>query len=173
MLAGLLKPKYGEYLFDNLNYYKKTKYGLAKFRRNNIGILFQDFRLIPFLNIEQNIMFPVYFSGIKIVKGLVTQLMSTFDILHRSQAYPHQISGGESQRVALARAMLLNPKLLLLDEVTGNLDQDTEKKVIQNILELKKNNLAIVCVTHSAYVMKQADELWKVENGTLIKAKKK
>ncbi len=173
ILAGLLKPDQGDYIFKDEFIYSKNKIGLGKFRKENIGLLFQDFRLIPFLNVKQNIEFPILFSGNYFHREMTKKIMQYLKIEELKKAYPKEISGGEAQRVAIARAMILEPKLLLLDEPTGNLDVQTEKKILQMIIDLKKKGLSIFCATHSLNIMKKADKIWELKNGSILELSKK
>ncbi|MDH4200520.1 MAG: ATP-binding cassette domain-containing protein [Spirochaetia bacterium] len=169
VLGGFLRPSTGLYLFENKRVYRGiAEIGLGTFRRKNIGYLFQDFRLLPFLTIEQNIQFPIYFSGEKLHKERVRFLLDLFGLEHRSKAYPGSISGGEAQRTALARALMLEPKLLLLDEPTGNLDLDTESEIIHELIKLKKRGFTLICVTHSPRIRECADIVWHLENGKML-----
>jgi ABC-type lipoprotein export system ATPase subunit len=167
LLGGFLKPSIGAYFFQNKRVYKMGEFGLGQFRKKNIGFLFQDFRLLPFLTIEQNIAFPIYFTGEKISQDRVDYLLDLFGLTHRKSAFPADISGGEAQRTALARALLLEPKLLLLDEPTGNLDFETEKEVLDLLLDLKQKGLTLICVTHSREISKQSDFIWELKNGKI------
>jgi putative ABC transport system ATP-binding protein len=163
-LGGFLKPKSGTYLFESQQVYRLGEIGLGGFRKKNIGYLFQDFRLLPFLTVEKNILFPMYFTGERYKKSRVQEIMSALGLTHRASAYPRDISGGEAQRTALARAMMLNPKVLLLDEPTGNLDKDTEKEILNQLLELKKSGLTLICVTHSATIIQHSDRVITLKN---------
>ena len=172
ILAALLKPKSGEYFLSKKPVHQMGKFKMAKFRRDNIGILFQDFRLLPFLTTQQNIKLPLYFLSEKINKNRVNHLLDELKISHRKKAYPKDLSGGEAQRTAIARSIILQPKLLLLDEPTGNLDATTEKIIIEYLMKFrKKNKLTIVCITHSHYIMEQADEVWTLKDAILVKTK--
>ena len=173
ILSGLLKPQKGRYSFQGRSIHKMGKFSIAKFRRENIGILFQDFRLLPFLNAEQNVKLPLYFLPERIDRSKSGKLLEELKISHRRKAYPRDLSGGEAQRTAIARAMILQPKLLLLDEPTGNLDRDTEKRIIDHLIKFrKKYKLTIVCVTHSDYVIQKAHEVWYLSKGRLSQKKK-
>lgn len=165
ILGGLLRPKTGKYFFEGKVVYTLGEFGLGRFRKKNIGFLFQDFRLLPFLTIEQNILFPTLFTGKRISKEQKNELLQSLGIYHRRKAYPKDISGGEAQRCALGRALILKPKLLLLDEPTGNLDASTEEEILQLLLQLKKQNLTLFCVTHSQTIMKKSNEIFKISEG--------
>ena len=165
ILAGLLKPNRGAYSFENIEVNRLNKFDLARFRRKNIGILFQDFRLLPFLNVEQNIKLPLFFFPERIIKEKTIEIMQSLKILHRRKAFPKDISGGEAQRTAIARAMIIRPKILLLDEPTGNLDRETAKKIIEILLNYKeKEKITIVAVSHSENMARVADHVWELKS---------
>lgn len=168
ILGRFIRPDSGDYLFDG----KKPGWAPA-FRRKNIGFLFQDFRLLNFLTIEKNIAFPKYFTGIHISKDRIREIMQKLNIDHRRTAYPDSISGGEAQRTALARALLLDPRVLLLDEPSGNLDLETEKKLISIFLQLKEEGKTLVCVTHSKEIMKESDRVIEFKDQKLKESKKR
>ncbi len=163
ILARFIKPDSGTYLFEN-----SRPAWAPFFRRKNIGFLFQDFRLLPFLTVEKNIAFPQYFSGRHIQQNTIREMMSKLNIETRRKAKPDSISGGEAQRTALARALLMNPKVLLLDEPSGNLDAETEKKLIQIFLDLKDESKTLICVTHSAEIMKASDRILDLKKSVFV-----
>ncbi|MDH4263858.1 MAG: ATP-binding cassette domain-containing protein, partial [Spirochaetia bacterium] len=167
VLGGFLRPVSGLYLFEKKKVYKVGEIGLGRFRKKNIGFLFQDFRLLPFLTIEQNILFPMYFTGDTLSSERTDYLLNLMGLEHRRKAFPKEISGGEAQRTALARALLLEPKLLLLDEPTGNLDKETELEVVDQLLGLKLRGFTIICVTHSPVIGRQADFIWNISDTNL------
>lgn len=173
ILGGFLKPDSGKYLFNGKPVYLRLgEFGLGRFRKNNIGFLFQDFRLLPFLTVEQNIRFPSLFSGAALDKARLTERMQRLGIAHRAKAYPNSISGGEAQRTALARALLMDPPVLLLDEPTGNLDSATEVAIVSLLEDLRAEGLTLVCVSHSEYIMKRADRVLRLSNGRLSETRK-
>lgn len=168
ILGGFLKPDAGAYLFRNKAVYRRLgEFGLGRFRKKNVGFLFQDFRLLPFLSVEQNIRFPALFSGAALDKTRLAERMQRLGIAHRAKAYPDSISGGEAQRTGLARALLMAPPLLLLDEPTGNLDRATEAAIVSVLEDLRSEGLTLVCISHSEYIMKKADQVLRLRNGKI------
>jgi ABC-type lipoprotein export system ATPase subunit len=168
ILGGFQRPDKGEYLFQGKRVYRRwSEFGLGTFRKKNIGFLFQDFRLLPFLTVEQNIRFPVLFSGLKFDGNRLKERMEKLGIAHRGRAYPTAISGGEAQRTGLARALLMDPPVLLLDEPTGNLDRATERAIVEVLEQLKRDGLTLICVSHSAFIMEHADQVYFLQNGKL------
>ncbi|MDH5720513.1 MAG: ATP-binding cassette domain-containing protein [Spirochaetia bacterium] len=173
LLGGFLKAQKGEYFFKDKPYHRAGEFKMGKFRKENIGYVFQDFRLVSYLSVYRNIQFPSFFTSKKVKKIEILEVMNKLGILHRKDAYPKDISGGEAQRTALGRALLLKPPLLLLDEPTGNLDEKTEKEILSLLLNLKKENFTIICVTHSNLIKEKSDMILSLENGKLIKIKDK
>ncbi len=167
ILGGFLRPSAGRYTFEGRGVYGLGEIGLGAFRKKNIGYLFQDFRLLPFLTVEQNIHFPVLFTGKRFDKEYAAALMMDLGIYHRRKAYPADISGGEAQRCALGRALIMRPKLLLLDEPTGNLDQKTELEILSVLQKLNADGLTLICVTHSPTIMKAADVVLTMDGHSL------
>ena len=173
ILGGFLKPSKGSYLFKNKEVYSFGEFGLAGFRRRNLGFVFQDFRLVSFLNVEQNVRLPLLFGGRRFLGSEIKQLLKDLGIFERRKASPRDISGGEAQRTAIARALALKPKLLLLDEPTGNLDEKTELDILEQLLALKKQGLSLVIVTHSANILARADYIWQLSDGEITVNDKK
>lgn len=173
ILGGFQRPKSGEYLFQGRRVYRLWgEYGLGAFRKRNIGFLFQDFRLLPFLTVEQNIRFPSLFSGQPLNTTQMRSRMEKLGIAHRSRAYPTEISGGEAQRTGLARALLMNPPVLLLDEPTGNLDHATEIAIVSLLEDIRREGITLICVSHSAYIMQHADRVLDLAAGKLTERSK-
>ncbi len=167
ILGGFLKPQSGSYTFLGKKVYKTFLSHLGSFRRRHIGFLFQDFRLLPFLSVEQNIRFPVLFGGMELKRERLHALMESLGIFHRRKAFPSEISGGEMQRTGLGRALLSSPQLLLLDEPTGNLDEATEKEILSLLLKLKEDGISLVCVTHSSTIRKASDRVYRMKGHSL------
>lgn len=173
ILGGFQRPKSGKYLFNGRPVYRFWgEYGLGAFRKRSVGFLFQDFRLLPFLSVEQNIRFPSLFSGRPLDRARLRERMEKLGIAHRAKAYPTAISGGEAQRTGLARALLMDPPVLLLDEPTGNLDHATEISIVSLLEEIRQEGLTLICVSHSAYIMSRADRVLDLANGKLTERKK-
>ena len=169
ILGGFLKPDSGIYQFDEKPVYRLGEFGLGAFRKKNIGFVFQDFRLLPFLTVQQNIRLPLYFSGKKTSRSFLSSLVQKLGLEHRKKAYPLNISGGEAQRTAIGRSLVNQPRVLLLDEPTGNLDLETEKEIIELLLDFKKSGLTLVCATHSPGIVAISDVVYEVAGGTVTK----
>ena len=151
-ILGLLdNPTEGSYKFGDTEVAKLKEKDRTKFRKGNIGFVFQSFNLIDELNVYENIELPLRYLNIPASerKARVTEMMKRMNISHRANHFPQQLSGGQQQRVAIARACVANPKLILADEPTGNLDSKNGKEVMELLQELNNEGATIVMVTHS------------------------
>lgn len=153
-ILGLLdNPTSGEYYLNGTEVSKYTEAQRTNLRKGGIGFVFQSFNLIDELNVYENIELPLLYMGIPSAerKRRVETAMERMAIMHRSKHFPQQLSGGQQQRVAIARAVVANPKLILADEPTGNLDSKNGKEVMELLSELNKEGTTIVMVTHSQH----------------------
>ncbi len=151
-ILGLLdNPTGGKYQLLGTEVSHLKEKDRTKFRKGNIGFVFQSFNLIDELNVFENVELPLRYMNISASerKQRVTELLKRMNISHRAQHFPQQLSGGQQQRVAIARAVVSNPKLILADEPTGNLDSKNGKEVMDLLTELNKEGTTIVMVTHS------------------------
>jgi len=151
-ILGLLdNPTEGSYLFGDAEVARLKEKERTRFRKGNIGFIFQSFNLIDELNVYDNIELPLRYLDIPAAerKQKVTEMMKRMNISHRAKHSPQQLSGGQQQRVAIARACVANPKLILADEPTGNLDSKNGREVMQLLQELNQEGATIVMVTHS------------------------
>jgi putative ABC transport system ATP-binding protein len=153
ILGTLDSPTSGKYFFNGKEIDKMGESQLTAFRKGNIGFVFQSFNLIDELNVYENIELPLLYMGIPASerKKRVEEAMNRMAIAHRVKHFPQQLSGGQQQRVAIARAVVANPKLILADEPTGNLDSKNGKEVMELLTELNKEGTTIVMVTHSQH----------------------
>ncbi len=151
-ILGLLdNPSKGEYFFldeEVSNYSERQR---ANLRKNNIGFVFQSFNLIDELTVFENIELPLLYLGVPAAKRRTTveEKLEQMNIIHRRNHFPQQLSGGQQQRVAVARAVIANPRVILADEPTGNLDSSNGDEVMNILSELNKNGTTIIMVTHS------------------------
>ena len=151
-LFGLLdNPTDGELWFLGQEVSQYTENSRTDLRNGNIGFVFQSFNLIDELNVFENVELPLTYLNIPAEerKKRVTEILSRMNISHRAKHYPQQLSGGQQQRVAIARAVVSNPKIILADEPTGNLDSKNGLEVMELLTELNKEGTTIVMVTHS------------------------
>ncbi|BAX81305.1 ABC transporter ATP-binding protein [Labilibaculum antarcticum] len=151
-IMGMLdSPSEGKYYFDNQEVGSQKEKQRNKIRKGNVNFVFQSFNLIDELNVYRNVELPLNYLNIKSAdkKARVLEILDRMKIGHRRNHYPQQLSGGQQQRVAIARAVAANPKLLLADEPTGNLDSKTGLEVMNLLSELNNDGTTIVMVTHS------------------------
>ena len=153
-ILGLLdNPTSGEYYLNGIEVSRYTEAQRTKLRKGIIGFVFQSFNLIDELNVYENIELPLLYMGVSATerKKKVQEAMERMAIVHREKHFPQQLSGGQQQRVAIARAVVANPKLILADEPTGNLDSKNGQEVMNLLSDLNKEGTTIVMVTHSQH----------------------
>lgn len=171
LLGGLDKPTSGTIFYENTNLAKLSDAKLSRFRGQTIGFVFQFFYLQPFLSLEKNIEVPAMFAKTKgkVRKARTADLTSRVDLANRQKHLPKELSGGQMQRVAIARALMNQPKILLADEPTGNLDSLNSRGVI-DLFEMIRNDFGttVVLVTHDPEIASRADREIKIKDGEII-----
>ena len=170
-ILGLIDtPSSGTYLLNGTDVSKMEESERTQIRKGVIGFVFQSFNLIDELNVEENIEMPLLYMGIpaKERKRRVTEAMARMNISHRNKHFPSQLSGGQQQRVAIARAVVVNPKLILADEPTGNLDSKNGNEVMELLKELHQEGTTIVMVTHSRHDASFADRIVNIFDGQIV-----
>ena len=168
MIGALDTPTSGNVLIDGRDILSLDDSRLTIFRRKNIGFIFQSFNLIPELNVEQNILFPVLLDYQKPDKSYLEELLLVLNLTERRHHLPSQLSGGQQQRVAIGRALMTRPALILADEPTGNLDTQNSREVIALLKEAaKKYEQTIIMITHSRSIAQSADRVLQVSDGVL------
>ena len=173
VIAGLERISSGVIKTAGIDLTRLNEDELACFRRENIGIVFQDFHLIPTMTAHENVAVPLEFSGIKNAVNLAKEQLNAVGLNHRLGHYPSQLSGGEQQRVALARAFASQPKILLADEPTGNLDGKTGKAVMDLLFQLQKTTgTTLMLVSHDPILANRCDRIISLEDGQVMETKK-
>lgn len=171
-ILGLLdNPTGGSYMLLEHEVAKFKEKDRTLFRKGNIGFVFQSFNLIDELNVYENVELPLIYLRIKASerKQMVNDILRRMNISHRAGHFPQQLSGGQQQRVAIARAVVANPKLILADEPTGNLDSKNGKEVMDLLSELNKEGTTIIMVTHSQHDSSYAHRVLNMFDGELVK----
>ena len=169
ILGGVDTPSSGKVYIDNTDVYSLSETNLAIFRRRQIGLIYQFFNLVPVLNVEENITLPLLLDGRKVDKAFLNDLTGTLGLRERLRHLPNQLSGGQQQRVSIGRALINNPAIILADEPTGNLDEDTAQDITEILKEsAHKMNKCVVVVTHSGELAKQADVVFRLKKGLLF-----
>ena len=170
-ILGLLdNPTDGIYRLDGKEVGKLKESQRTKVRKGQIGFIFQSFNLIDELNVEENVELPLTYLGVpkKERRQRVEEVLRRMSISHRAHHFPQQLSGGQQQRVAIARAVVMNPKLILADEPTGNLDSKNGLEVMQLLTELNQEGTTIVMVTHSERDASNAQRIIKLFDGQVV-----
>ncbi|EFC33500.1 ABC transporter, ATP-binding protein [Campylobacter jejuni subsp. jejuni 414] len=166
ILSLMDTPNSGEYLLDSENLEQMDEEQKITLRREKIGLIFQQFHLIPYLNALENVMLSQYYHS-SVDEEDAKIVLEKVGLSHRLTHLPSQLSGGEQQRVCIARALINNPELLLADEPTGNLDEANEKIVLQTLQKLKNEGKTIVLITHNPDLAKFADRTLILQHGVL------
>ena len=170
IMGGLDNPTEGKVYINDKDIFSLKEEKLAIFRRRNIGFIFQNFNLIPSLNVWENITLPVGLDGKEINKPFVTDIINSLGLESKVDALPNTLSGGQQQRVAIARALVARPAIILADEPTGNLDSKTSDEVMSLLKTMiKKYNQTLVMITHDETIAQMADRVIYIEDGKVVK----
>ena len=170
MLGGLDVPTSGSVIVDGNDLTMLDRTQLALFRRRRVGFIFQQYNLIPDLNVWDNIIFPLALDGVAIDTEFIDELLTALHIADKRDRMPSQLSGGEQQRVAMARALAMRPALILADEPTGNLDTTTSHEVMGLIRALAaKLGQTLIVVTHDIDIAQLADRIVEMRDGRIVK----
>ena len=170
MLGGLDNPTSGEVIIDGRNISGLSRDELTVYRRRKIGFVFQNYNLLPLMNVFENIVLPIKLDGIKPDDDYVEEILKLLKLEDKKYFMPNQLSGGQQQRVALARALAIKPAIILADEPTGNLDSRTSQDVL-GLIKISSQNLAqtIVMITHNEEIAQMADRIIRIEDGKIVK----
>jgi ABC-type lipoprotein export system ATPase subunit len=167
MAGGLLAPDKGTITLQGQNPYALSSEARARFRSQKVGFVFQQFHLIPYLDVFDNVLSPALASKLPEARDRAADLIAHFGLKHRRHHVPSELSTGERQRTALARALLNQPKLLLADEPTGNLDPENAEAVLEYLTEFVKNGGAVLLVTHEDKALQYAQTVHLITEGSL------
>ena len=170
-ILGLLDdPDSGSFIFNGVEVSHFNERKRAEMRKHNIGFVFQSFNLIDELTVYENVELPLIYTGIKAAerKEKVEQVLDKMKIMHRRNHFPQQLSGGQQQRVAVARAVVNNPKLILADEPTGNLDSANGSEVMELLTDLNELGTTIIMVTHSEHDAKFSHRIIRMLDGQTV-----
>lgn len=172
MLAGLEKPTKGEVIVNNVHMEKLNEDGLVKFRRENVGFIFQSFHLVGTMNAVENVALPLSFRGEAKEKRLkkADKMLDLVNLKKHKKHMPNQMSGGQQQRVGVARALVVDPKIIFADEPTGNLDSHTSKEVMELMQKIvREQKKTLVMVTHDDHSASYADRIFHIIDGNIVK----
>lgn len=171
MIGGLDVPTSGEVYVDGRPLSGMNREQLAIFRRRKVGFIFQNYNLVPDLNVYDNIVLPVELDGKRIDRGFVREIMELLRIDEKAEALPGMLSGGEQQRAAIARAVAAKPSIILADEPTGNLDTASGHDVMGLLkVAAKQFQQTVVLITHDNDIAQMADRIVRIEDGKIVKA---
>ena len=173
MLGGLDRLTSGDVYINNKKLGDMKDEELTIFRRRNIGFIFQNYNLVPILNVYENIVLPIELDGVKIDEDYIDSIVNTLGLNQKLTNMPNNLSGGQQQRVAIARAIATKPAIILADEPTGNLDSKTSMDVI-GLLKMtsQKFNQTIVMITHNEEIAQLADRIIRIEDGKIARGDK-
>ena len=168
LMSGLENPTTGSIFFDNEDFSKISEKKKTQIRKKKIGLIFQQFYLIPNYTALENVMFPMQINQIHDEKKKANSILSDIGLAHRKNNLPSELSGGEQQRVAIARAISFNPEIILADEPTGNLDRKNTELVSDLLLNYSyKKKISLILVTHNMNLAKKCDRVIKLFDGRI------
>ena len=168
MLGGLDRPTSGSVTVDGREIFSLKDEALTIFRRRKIGFVFQNYNLVPVLNVYENIVLPIQLDGKEPDQGYLDQIIATLGLEKKLQSLPNNLSGGQQQRVAIARALAAKPAIILADEPTGNLDSKTSQDVL-SLMKITSQKFAqtMVMITHNEEIAQTADRIVRIEDGRI------
>ena len=168
LMSGLEEPTTGSIFFNNENFSKISEKKKTQIRKKKIGLVFQQFYLIPNYTALENVMFPMQINKIENEKEKANTILEDFGLTNRKNNLPSELSGGEQQRVAIARAISFDPEIVLADEPTGNLDKKNTELVSNLLLEYsRKRKICLILVTHNMNLARKCDRIMKLEDGQI------
>ena len=169
MLGGLDRPTSGQVIVDGKDISALKDEALTIFRRRKIGFVFQNYNLVPVLNVHENIVLPIHLDGAAVDTAYVDQIIQVLGLESKLQNLPNNLSGGQQQRVAIARALAAKPAIILADEPTGNLDSRTSQDVM-SLLKVTSQRFSqtIVMITHNEEIAQMADRIIRIEDGRIV-----
>ena len=169
LIAGLERPNSGKIIFEGEDISQYSEDQLADIRKRKIGIVFQSFYLIPNYTALENVSLVLEINKVPDAKKKSMELLEQLGLKDRINHFPSQLSGGEQQRVAIARSIVLNPKLILADEPSGNLDSENSKLIMSLLFKYcKQNGSSLVLVTHDQMLAKECDRIIEIKDGKII-----
>ena len=168
MMGGLDSPTSGRVLINGEEISGKNAEQLTVFRRRHIGFVFQNYNLVPVLNVYENIVLPVQLDGRNVDEKLMTEIVNVLGLKDKLEVLPNNLSGGQQQRVSIARALLAKPEIILADEPTGNLDSKTTQDVLSLLkVTSMKFHQTVVMITHNEAIAQLADRIIRIEDGKI------
>lgn len=171
LLGGLERPTEGTVRIEGKDIYEFSDDKLAQYRRKKVGFIFQQYNLIPVLNVRENIEMPLMLDGSNVDKEYIDEIIELLSLSERQTHLPNQLSGGQQQRVAIARSLIAKPAIIFADEPTGNLDTKTSDEVMELLSKsIKKYNQTLVMITHNKQIAELADKVISIVDGNIIES---
>ncbi|UWD49599.1 ABC transporter ATP-binding protein [Clostridioides difficile] len=169
MIGGLDRASDGKVIVENNDIFAMNDEELTIFRRRNVGFIFQNYNLVPILNVYENIVLPIELDGCKIDTKYIDEIIEVLGLSQKVDDLPNNLSGGQQQRVAIARALATKPSIILADEPTGNLDSKTEQDVL-GLLKVTSSKFSqtIIMITHNEQIAQMADRIIRIEDGKVV-----
>lgn len=169
MLGGLDRPTTGSVIVGGKNIFSMDDDKLTVFRRRNIGFIFQNYNLVPILNVYENMVLPIELDGNKVDQAFLKNIIGHLGLEKKLSAYPGNLSGGQQQRVAIGRALASKPAIILADEPTGNLDSKTSQDVLGLLKTVSSRfHQTTVMITHNEEIAQMADRIIRIEDGMIV-----
>ena len=169
-LGGVDRPTGGKVLVNGQDVYSRSDEQIAVFRRREVGLIYQFYNLIPVLNVEENMSLPVLLDGRNVNRDRLRELIRELDLVGREKHLPNQLSGGQQQRVSIGRALITNPKLILADEPTGNLDSKNSHEIVELLKRMNREyNQTLIMITHDESIALQARRIIAIEDGKIVR----
>ncbi len=170
MLGGLDRPTSGSVTVEGMELFSMRDEALTIFRRRKIGFVFQNYNLVPVLNVYENIALPIQLDGGRLDEAFIRDIVETLGLESKLHSMPNNLSGGQQQRVAIARALSTKPAIILADEPTGNLDSKTSQDVLSLLkVTSQKFGQTIVMITHNEEIAQLADRIVRIEDGQIVR----
>ena len=169
MIGGLDRPTSGIVKIQGKNLLELNDEQLTIFRRRNIGFIFQNYNLLPMLNVYENIVLPIELDGREVDQTFLNEIINMLGLQEKLKSMPNMLSGGQQQRVAIARALITKPAIILADEPTGNLDSKTSQDVLELIRRTsRKFEQSVVMITHNEHIADLAERIVRIEDGKFL-----
>ena len=169
LLGGVDRPTSGKVFIDGKDIFELSDDELAVFRRQQIGLVYKFYNLIPILNVEENISLPLSLDDREVDKDTLNNMLELLGIEHRRNHLPNELSGGQQQRTSIGRALITEPTIVLADEPTGNLDSKSSDEIVALLKKSNKElNQTIIMITHNMEIAKAADRIIKIEDGKIV-----
>lgn len=170
LLGGVDRPSSGSVIVDGEDIFSLSEKELSRYRRQKVSVVYQFYNLLPMLNVRSNILLPLELDGRRPDERQFQSILRLLGMEEKEFYYPNQLSGGQQQRVAIARALMTEPKVLLADEPTGNLDSKNSNEIISLLRESNRRlNQTILLVTHDSRIAEQADRILEISDGKIIR----